>query len=52
MKLYEESGKIMINNKIKKILKTNFLIIFYLLQILFILIYIEPELQQFVYVRF
>jgi hypothetical protein len=43
----------MINKqKILKLAKTNALIIFYLLQILFIFMYIEPDLQQFVYVRF
>ena len=43
------------NNKKEKILKTikiNGIIIFYILQILFILMYIRPEIQPFVYVRF
>lgn len=33
-------------------LKVNFIIIAYLLQILFVLIYSEPEVEPFVYVRF
>jgi hypothetical protein len=40
------------NEKVKKIVKINCLIIFYLLQILLIFMYIEPDVQQFVYVRF
>ncbi len=35
-----------------KLLRIHGIIIFYVLQILFILIYSEPELQPFVYVRF
>ena len=35
-----------------KLLKKNAIIVFYLLQLLFIFMYSEPEIQPFVYVRF
>lgn len=39
-------------NKVICFVKTHGTIIFYMLQILFILIYMEPEMQEFIYVRF
>lgn len=38
--------------EIPKIIKINALIIYYLLQVLFILMYSETTMQPFVYVRF
>jgi hypothetical protein len=38
--------------KILGFLRKNAILLFYILQILFILIYSEPEVQPFVYVRF
>lgn len=38
--------------KINKTVRINALIIFYLLQVLFICMYVEPDVQPFVYVRF
>ena len=39
-------------SKIKKVIKINGEILFYLLQVLFILIYLQSEVQPFIYVRF
>lgn len=39
-------------DKIIRFIKRQSVIIFYLLQIMFILIYAEPEVEPFVYVRF
>jgi hypothetical protein len=41
-----------INENFLNIIKNNICIVAYILQIIFILIYTEPELQPFVYVRF
>jgi len=41
-----------INKNMLNIIKDNICIIAYILQMIFILIYTEPELQPFVYVRF
>jgi hypothetical protein len=41
-----------INENMLNIIKKNICIIAYILQMIFILIYTEPELQPFVYVRF
>lgn len=38
--------------KILHYLKINAIITFYFIQIFFILMYIQPEIQEFVYVRF
>lgn len=35
-----------------KILKRNIVLLYYILQILFIVLYSNPEVQPFVYVRF
>ena len=41
-----------INENVLNIIENNICIIVHILQIVFILIYTEPELQPFVYVRF
>jgi len=41
-----------IDEDLLKILKKNIFIIAYILQILFVLMYTDPELQPFVYVLF
>jgi hypothetical protein len=41
-----------ITESLLNIIKNNICIVAYMLQIIFILIYTEPELQPFVYVRF
>ena len=43
---------IKIDENLLDIIKKNICIIAYILQIIFILIYTDPELQPFVYVRF
>jgi hypothetical protein len=43
---------IKIDEDLLNIIKKNIFIIAYILQIMFILMYTEPELQPFVYVRF
>ena len=43
---------IKLNEDLLYILKKNMIIVAYILQIIFILMYTEPELQPFVYVRF
>ena len=43
---------IKIDENLINIIKKNIFIIAYILQIIFIFIYTEPELQPFVYVRF
>jgi hypothetical protein len=41
-----------INENVLNIIKKNIYIVAYILQMIFILIYTEPQLQPFVYVRF
>jgi hypothetical protein len=41
-----------INENVLNIIKKNIYIVAYILQMIFILIYTEPQLQAFVYVRF
>jgi hypothetical protein len=43
---------IKIDENLLDIIKKNICVIAYILQIIFILIYTDPELQPFVYVRF
>ncbi len=43
---------IKINENLMNIIKKNMFIIAYILQMIFILMYSEPALQPFVYVRF
>jgi len=40
------------HEKIKNMIKLHALIFIYIIQILFIIMYTEPEIQPFVYVRF
>ncbi len=48
----EAFTNIKINENLLYLLKKNMIIIAYILQIIFVLMYTEPELQPFVYVRF